>query len=248
MAAAGHHPISPETAPVRAVFFDLDDTLADHWHSSRRGLQAAARLCPALAARPADEIEKAYHRLLEELHARVLAGGLSAEESRRQRWRRLLSENGAGEAEPEPLIEAYRTAYLAARRPVPGALALLEALRGKAKIAVVTNHFSVSEQREKLRQCGLDKFVSALVVSAEAGAAKPDPAIFQLALRRAGCRAQEAVMVGDSWPADIAGALRAGLRAVWFNRFALPRPAPAPAAEIRAYSPAEKTLNVILCE
>ena len=48
--------------------------------------------------------------------------------------------------------------------------------------------------------------------------AKPDPRIFAIALERLGCAAADAVMIGDSWPADIEGARAAGVRAIWFNR------------------------------
>ncbi len=47
---------------------------------------------------------------------------------------------------------------------------------------------------------------------------KPDRAIFNLALERVGATAQEAMHVGGSLSSDVAGALGAGLTAVWLNR------------------------------
>src|SRR5207248_6567894 len=94
------------------------------------------------------------------------------------------------------------------------------------------------EQRDKLEYCGRARFVDALVVSEEAGVLKPDPAIFQIALARLGADAAHAVMVGDSWAADVAGARAAGIRAIWFNPSGKPIPADPPdVAEIRALSP-----------
>ena len=107
-------------------------------------------------------------------------------------------------------------------------------------------HLTV-EQEEKLRHCGLDRFVDVLVVSEEVGASKPGPEIFRVALERLECSADEAVMVGDSWAADIAGASRLGIRAVWFNRGR--RPAPEPESliqEIAAFEPVEDAIEVIL--
>jgi len=71
---------------------------------------------------------------------------------------------------------------------------------------------------------GLAGYFSAVVVSGELGAGKPDPAIFRHALREVGCDAEHAVMVGDSLTRDVLGALDAGLRAVWVNRAGRERP------------------------
>jgi putative hydrolase of the HAD superfamily len=54
-------------------------------------------------------------------------------------------------------------------------------------------------------------------------------------------------MVGDSWAADITGAARAGIRAVWFNPLQRPMPPePAGVVEIRALSPLSAVVPVIL--
>jgi putative hydrolase of the HAD superfamily len=87
----------------------------------------------------------------------------------------------------------------------------------------VTNN-TLAEQSEKLATFGLAPFVTALVTSEEVGVAKPDGRIFAAALARLGCAAHEAVMVGDSWIHDVAGARAAGIAAVWFARDAAPAP------------------------
>ena len=69
-----------------------------------------------------------------------------------------------------------------------------------------------------LGELGLSGLVDDVVVSAEAGVAKPAPEIFDLALRRLQCSAERAVIVGDSPETDIAGAVRAGVRAVLIDR------------------------------
>jgi FMN phosphatase YigB (HAD superfamily) len=61
-------------------------------------------------------------------------------------------------------------------------------------------------------------------VSGDLGAGRPDPRIFAEALRAAGARPADAVMVGDNVAKDVEGALAAGLDAVWINRAARPRP------------------------
>jgi HAD superfamily hydrolase (TIGR01509 family) len=118
-------------------------------------------------------------------------------------------------------------------------------VKARARVGIVTNNL-LEEQQDKLRQCRLDDYVDELVVSEKAGVSKPDPRIFEIALERLGCRRDEVVMVGDSWVADVAGAIAAGIRPIWFNPQRKPRPEPALAVdEIHALEPIEDALQVI---
>jgi putative hydrolase of the HAD superfamily len=79
------------------------------------------------------------------------------------------------------------------------------------------------------------------------GVSKPDPEIFRIALARTGVDAAASVMVGDSWANDVAGAHRAGIRAVWFNPERTPKPLePAGVAEIHALEPADAIVPILL--
>lgn len=228
------------------MLFDLDDTLFDHSFGAREALAMVHRKHECFAAIPFDDFERAHAEHLETLHRDVLAGTTGVDAARIERFRRLLAAAGAPGGEAAAAAVVYREAYVKARRAVRGAHALLAALRTEARIVIVSNNI-LAEQREKLEFCGLAAHVDALVVSEEAGVAKPDPAIFGVALDRAGARPEEAVMVGDSWAADIAGALAAGIVPVWFN----PRRRPAPVAalevaELRALEPLEHAVGTIL--
>jgi putative hydrolase of the HAD superfamily len=77
-----------------------------------------------------------------------------------------------------------------------------------------------------LKHHGLAAILDTVTYSQEVGAEKPDPRVFSLALKRIGCRADEAVHVGDSWESDFLGAKRAGLRAIWLNRDGVEPPGP----------------------
>jgi putative hydrolase of the HAD superfamily len=146
----------------------------------------------------------------------------------------------------DTVATAYRTGYVSARCAMDGAGALLAAIRPHARVGIVTNNL-LDEQRDKLAFCGLAPYVDELVVSDAVGVAKPDRGIFEIALQRLGVEADDAVMVGDSWANDIAGALNAGIRAVWFNPSRRPRPEPAAAVtEIHALAPAEDIAAVLL--
>lgn len=203
---------------IRGVLFDLDDTLFDHQRCARAALAELQQAYASLRDRPFEEVEQTHARLLESIHAQVLTGALPLDVAREERFRRLFEACGDAAAGlfARAAAQRYRDGYQRHRRAIAGAGRLLEAVRGRARVAVVSNNL-LAEQRAKLAHCGLDGLIDALIVSEEAGVAKPDPGIFELALARLGVPARQAVMIGDSWHADIDGARAAGIRAVWFN-------------------------------
>lgn len=240
----------PPFAPPRVVLFDLDDTLFDHASAARAALQGVHGAHACFAVRDFDQFEGEHAACLEDLHRRVIAGELSVDEARIERFRRLFAAAGvaAGDGLLQQTAMSYRRAYLDARGPVAGAAALLAALKPRVRIGIVSNNI-LDEQQQKLRHLGFDALVDALVVSEEAGVSKPDPAIFDIALGRLGAAAAEAVMIGDSWAADVEGARAAGIRAIWFNRFGRARPdvdAAAATAVIGAFEPLAVVVEMIL--
>lgn len=234
---------------VNAVLIDLDDTLFDHRGSARRALEAAAACDPALGRVDFEALEARHRAVLEDLHRQVLAGAMSVDEARALRFRTLVEEQGEScdDQRLERITTAYRAAYQSNWACLAGAHDLLAELKRRAtRIAIVTNNV-VHEQVSKVRRLDLDPFVDALVVSEAVGTSKPDAGIFRHALRELKADAPHAVMLGDSWQADIEGALGAGLRAVWFNPRRHPRPAGrADVPEIHSLEPARDVADLIL--
>lgn len=231
-----------------AVLFDLDDTLFDHQYGTRVALAALRVHHEALRAWSVDELGARHVELLERLHLQVLAGRLSVDEARLQRFATLFAAAGSPLTPEDAAAVAaeYRDAYLGAWRLVPGALAVLRALKGRARLGVVTNNV-VGEQTRKVQQLGLDSYLDAVVISEAEGVSKPDPRIFRIALDRVGCDAKDAVMVGDAWATDIEGARAAGLQAVWFNPARRARPGGGVAVpELQSFEPADAAAEVIL--
>ncbi len=219
-----------------AVFFDMDDTIFDHSLTCRRALALLRQDAGALSGRPLDEVWHEYSRLLEAVQTDVLAGRVSVGAARAERFRLLAEFCGApiSTAAAAEYSRRYREHYQHLRRTVPGIRPVLERLHGRTVVGIVTNN-QVAEQEEKLDHFGLRPLVDFMVVSEGVGVAKPEPRIFELALERAGVAPEEAVMIGDSWTSDVAGARRAGIRPIWFNRFHLERPEPWPVLELTSY-------------
>jgi putative hydrolase of the HAD superfamily len=233
---------------VRAILFDLDDTLFDHAGCARDALAAVQACHPALGALSFETLESTHSTFLEQLHADVMLGRVPIEVARRERFRRLLAACGADAPDEFVgyLAATYRDVYREARRAVAGAAELLSAIREHgARVGIVSNNL-LDEQREKLRTCGLESFVDALVVSEEVGVSKPDAEIFRVALDRLACVPEQAVMIGDSWHADIVGARAAGIRAVWFNPVrATPPDTVGAIPQLHALEPVSEAMRII---
>jgi HAD superfamily hydrolase (TIGR01549 family) len=229
---------SERPARPALVLFDMDDTVFDHSLTCRAALARLRSRHPFLRRTALDEQWRSYGELLTTTHRPVMLGQRSSEDARRERFVRLAARAGRriGDSEAENLSRAYRTYYQELRRSVPGAPAAVRRWHQRARVAIVTNN-TAEEQEEKLRFLGLEDAVDHLVASAEAGVAKPDPRIFEIALDRAGVGPGEAVMIGDSWSSDVVGARRAGIRPVWFNRFRIPRPEVGRVDEFARFAP-----------
>jgi HAD superfamily hydrolase (TIGR01549 family) len=237
-------PTSSSRRPT-TVLFDLDDTLFDHTATSRAALRATTCELPFFATVDFEPFYQYYSGLLEELHLRVLAGTCSYAEARRLRFEGLLAryQPTATAADAERLADAYYVQYPRHRQPVPGALALLQALRPHYRIGIITNN-RTAEQADKLRFLKMTELVDALITSEDVGVPKPDPRIFQAALRHLGAQPQETVLVGDNWLADVVGARAVGIRPLWLNRFGTVRPL-AEVAEITSLAPLAEVLSKI---
>ena len=122
----------------------------------------------------------------------------------------------------ELLLEEYRdTVTDLIECPPSHREALTDARAAGWTLGIVSNG-ATKQQLAKIERTGLLDLVDGWTISEQAGYAKPDPRIFQLAAERCGIDpgsawTGDAWMVGDHPPADIAGARVAGLRSVWID-------------------------------
>ena len=101
--------------------------------------------------------------------------------------------------------------------PFADAAETLHALKERGyHLGILANQVPGTAQR--LAFWGLLPYFDVLATSAELGIAKPDPKIFEKALEMAGCRPQEAVMVGDRLDNDIRPAKALGMQTVWIRK------------------------------
>lgn len=97
-----------------------------------------------------------------------------------------------------------------------GVPALLEKLSKNYKIGIIANQSLGTEAR--LREKNILQYIDLVVASAEEGVAKPDLAIFEIALQRSRCQAEHAVMIGDRIDNDIVPAKKMGMHTMWIRQ------------------------------
>jgi putative hydrolase of the HAD superfamily len=205
---------------IDIVLFDLDDTLHDDTYAYHNAAEEVAREVAAehgidaLALKSAyiAEAEGFWHRL-SPLDVKVKLANLRA-----SMWQSALESVGVNDAQlarqSAERYNAYRVKYFTL---FPGVIDLLRSLRERAiKLGIVTNGLSETH-REKIALLQISEYFDAIFLSDEVGMVKPDPLLFAHACRTLGGAPAHAAMVGDRYDRDIAGAIEAGLYAIWLR-------------------------------
>ncbi|MET8543929.1 HAD family hydrolase [Kitasatospora sp. NPDC004799] len=212
---------------IRAVLFDVDDTLVDYTGSERRAVLAHLRGLDLLRRLPDSRAAVALWReVTEEQYTRFLAGELTFTGQQRERVRRFLARLGEDTAAlPDAAAAAWFAAYAAhrdaAQQAFPDAAPTLTVLAATHRLGIVSNS-STGHQRRKLHATGLLHHFpdTAIVCSDDHGEAKPAPGIFLAACARLGLPPHQVAHVGDNYTLDALGALDAGLHPFWLDRTA----------------------------
>lgn len=206
---------------IEAVLFDLDDTLLDGTAAAAAGLRGLVARCPEVSWAAA---VAAWDEAFAEHFPRYLAGEATMAQTRAARIRAWADRLGvAVEAGSEPAwFEWYRAGYEAGWAQFADVGGCLDALAG-LRLGVITNGDG-EQQRAKLAALGLAGRLAPVIVSGDAGFAKPDPRIFGLAAAALGVPPGRCLMVGDNRAGDAVGAQAAGMVGVWLNRRAEPAP------------------------
>lgn len=217
--------------PLRAVFFDVGDTLVEHWAPRERLnelLREALRrefgerhwyeeflnaeFGPARARWARPSADEAIDDVASE-----------DEEQLRQETTRWYEEwfhdasIGVDDIDLDRLRVTMTVPLDLVSTPVPGAFTAVRWCRSKGlAVGLITNTLARGDAEvwEDWRRFGLADAIDAVVSSHSAGWQKPHPRIFERALDLVGASAGDAVMVGDRLDADVFGASRLGMRTV----------------------------------
>ncbi len=197
---------------IRAVLFDVDDTLTDYAGSERAAIEQYLRVLGVDVPGAAD----VWHTLQEEHFGRYLAGEVDFAGQCRARAAAMARWLGVDCPDPDDWFAGYRTHYEAALVTFDDVVTVLDEFIG-LRLGVVSNN-DESYVRRKLARLGLLDRFDCVFGADSIGVVKPDPAVFLAACSRLGVAPAEAVYVGDRVDVDARAANAAGLLGVWLDR------------------------------
>ncbi|MGM7778966.1 HAD family hydrolase [Arthrobacter sp. KNU-44] len=204
---------------IRAVLFDLDNTLFDHPASARAGVDAFLH---HLGTERSAQLTRWWFEIEEDNYNRFLAKELSFQEQRRERLRHFLPLAGLSVPQTNTRLDELFTTYLQnyeeAWTAFPDAAPALQSLRAAGMpVGVITNG-NHDQQTSKIKRIGLEPLLDRIFSSELTNHAKPAREAFMQPCRLMTVPPGETLYVGDNYRVDIDGARNAGLQAIHLNR------------------------------
>lgn len=203
----------------RHLFFDLDHTL---WDFEKNAAETIYLLYDTFGLHQfgmftSTDFYKKYSYINQRMWRQYHEGKITQQELRVQRFTQTLTKLGlAPEQVPAGLHEAFTTICPTKTAVFPFTHEVLAYLKSKYQLHIITNGFK-EVQAIKMSSANLNQYFSEVITSECINCSKPDRKIFDYAREKAGVKATECLMIGDSLEADILGAKNAGIDQVYFN-------------------------------
>ncbi|ADQ18811.1 HAD superfamily (subfamily IA) hydrolase, TIGR02254 [Leadbetterella byssophila DSM 17132] len=202
---------------IKHIFFDLDHTLWDFERNSGVCLEEihANKIKPYLDF---ETFTGTFRRVNRGLWRDLEQNLITHDELRRRRFKETLETHSVSctDADSLAMNEEFMRLLPHQTYLMEGALEVLEYLHGKYNLHIISNGY-LDIQTRKMTGSGILSYFQEIITSDVADSRKPDPAIFQFALRKANANPENSVYVGDDEIADKEGAKNAGLPFIWFN-------------------------------
>ncbi|HCG7130010.1 TPA: HAD-IA family hydrolase [Vibrio parahaemolyticus] len=209
---------------LKAIFFDMDETLCGTSQADKAAGQKFAAWIQQTYPQVSDPqafLQRYLQGVYKKLNAEFpqLVALLPDENAFRCGLiQTILAENGIHiDAEQAQQAQHYfDSARMGAFTFFPGVKEMLTDLRKHYKLVVITNG-PIFSQHPKLKATQMEEWVDHIIVGGEEPEEKPAASIFQKALNLVDIKPEEALHIGDSLAADIAGANNMGILSVWVN-------------------------------
>ncbi|NYE09111.1 putative hydrolase of the HAD superfamily [Bacillus niacini] len=219
---------------IKAIFFDLDDTLHDHLYPFSKAFKDTFPLLYEYM--DVTSLYKKFRDFSDLLWKQYSSRQLTLEEMRIARIVMALEYFQKGIT--NELASRFQAQYelnsgsLQLFAEVPK---LINEIKAQGKLVGIITNGPVQHQFNKINSLGLTSFVSRdrIFISDEVGVAKPNKQIFQHVAQKVNMIPSEMIYIGDSWPNDVVAPMEAGWKAIWYNhRKRLPDIGHKPLAEI----------------
>jgi len=212
---------APPLTGLRAIIFDLDDTLVDARAAFEIAIGRSFRgVYPAITEAQSATALHLWRTDAAGYYRAYTRGEMAYEEQRVARMHHIVDELGltaptAGQV--RAWVEAWDGGFRAGWSPFPDVLPTLDWLRERGLAMGVLTNAHADLQAEKLAATGLGD-LPLLVTLDTFGVGKPDPRVFRAAADRLGVAPEEALYVGDEFDIDARAAADAGLHGAWLRR------------------------------
>ncbi|MGW0946957.1 HAD family hydrolase [Streptomyces sp. NPDC002623] len=223
---------------IRAVVWDVDDTLFDYTSADREGMRSyltAEGLLDGFGT--VEQALTRWREVTDQQWERFSAGGITFEDQRRDRVRVFLGREMT-DAEADDWFLRYRAHYEAAWSLFPDVLPVLDVLAASHRHAVLSNS-SLEVQNHKLRVLGVHDRFETILCAVDLGVSKPEAGAFLAACEALSLPPHEVAYVGDHPEIDGRGSADAGLLSVWIDRYGGTATVEVPAGRHRIASLAE---------
>ena len=203
---------------AKVVFLDIDDTLLSFEGYVKEAMKSGF---DEFGIGPyQEEMLSVFHKVNTGLWHKLEKGELSFENLKKIRWN-LVFEALGFQADGEKFEEYFRHFLFHSAIPEEGALELLEYLKGKYILCAASNG-PYLQQVNRLKVGGMFPYFSHLFISEEVGYSKPTPEYFAVCMSRLNEGGKivspgDVVMIGDSLTSDMAGAMGAGMKTIFYN-------------------------------
>lgn len=214
--------------PLRAVIFDLFDTLVDEDRDRLPEVEVLGNrircthsMLHEAIAEHADIDFDTFARALRDVDRsqRDAIFREGRELPTRERFARLAERLELSDPElPAILTQVHMGGLRSAASPVPHHAAVLASLRERFRIGLCSNFSHAATARAVLQDVGLLGHFDGLAISEDVGLRKPRREIFQAILTQLDVEPGETLHVGDNLAADVAGAAALGIRTAWITR------------------------------
>lgn len=199
---------------ITSIIFDVDGTLMDFKKAEIQALKELQIFMKDTAS--LDEFISSYHKVNDKIWIELEKGLITGDILKLERFRRF-ADLKRYKGIPEQLSECYLTALGKGAFPLEGATELLDWLKGKYPMAIITNGLT-KVQEARFASLNYQDTFDALLISEKEGVSKPDIEIFKRACDKMAVTLDRSVlMVGDSLSSDIAGGIAAGVQTCWYN-------------------------------
>lgn len=204
---------------IKAVFFDIDDTLFHFSGVHPHGMKAITNYLQETNNVSKESLNQALFQAQKIIGERI-GYSAAAFHNRQIRFQNALEILGIPiYPYATRMYELYWNTIIEEAVPEPGICQLLKSLKEKGIYLGIGSDMTSYIQNKKLEKLGIAQYFDSVVTSEEAGIDKPDSGVFRLCISKAGYRPKECLFIGDHVEKDYKGAKAAGMQALCYAKY-----------------------------